>query len=238
LPTTLDTNGQNHITSTRQLRVLLLSPTSTTTSNLPETLNRIHHFAGLTGGQDLIIVFLLSPPAKTKTNASEQTISSNTNINSTLAFTHLQASLLPRTDIPYIPILPVFNLTDLPELLQKHASALSHRHQQPPTTSNNTSKPLELLEIATTEPPMDRETLFFVTDCFANLRELAMSCTEPGVELQGLVEGSDGLEGLRSGRGEGRVATATERLVELRGLIGWERFKEIADFWADEWVVE
>ena len=85
---------------------------------------------------------------------------------------------------------------------------------------------------------MIRETLFFVTDCFANLRELAMACTEPGVELQGLVEGSVGFEGWRSGGGEGRVATATERLVELRGLIGWERFKEIADFLADEWVVE
>ena len=85
---------------------------------------------------------------------------------------------------------------------------------------------------------MDRETLFFVTDCFANLRELAMSCTEPGAELQDLVEGSDGFEGLRSGGGEGRVASATERLRELKDLIGWERFKEIADFWADEWVVE
>ena len=238
LTTTLDTNGQNHITPTRQLRVLLLSPTSISAANLPHTLDRIHHFAGLTGGQDLVIVFLLSSPARTNANASDQTISTNTDIKSTLAYTHLQASLLPRTDIPYIPILPVSNLTNLPELLQKQATALSHRHQQPPTTSNNTSKPLELLELATTEPPMIRETLFFVTDCFANLRELAMACTEPGVELQGLVEGSVGFEGWRSGGGEGRVATATERLVELRGLIGWERFKEIADFWADEWVVE
>ena len=238
LTTTLDTNGQNHITSNRQLRVLLLSPTSISAANLPHTLDRIHHFAGLTGGQDLVIVFLLSPPARTNANASDQTISTNTDIKSTLAFTHLQASLLPRTDIPYIPILPVSNLTNLPELLQKHASALSHRHQQPPTTSNNMSKPLELLELATTEPPMNRETLFFVTDCFANLRELAMASTEPGVDLQGLLEGSDGFEGLRSGGGEGRVATATERLVQLRDLIGWERFKEIADFWADEWVAE
>ena len=206
LTTTLDTNGQNHITSNRQLRVLLLSPTSISAAHLPHTLDRIHHFAGLTGGQDLIIVFLLSPPVRTNADASDQTISTNTDIKSTLAYTHLQASLLPRTDIPYIPILPVSNLTNLPELLQKQATALSHRHQQPPTTSNNTSKPLELLELATTEPPMNRETLFFVTDCFASLRELAMACTEPGVELQDLVEGSDGFEGWLSGGGEGRVA--------------------------------
>jgi hypothetical protein len=85
---------------------------------------------------------------------------------------------------------------------------------------------------------MDQGTVYFVTDCFANLRELAMTCTEPGVDLQGLLEGSDGFEGLRSGRDDERITTATERLRELRELVGWERFKEIVDFWSDEWVIE
>jgi hypothetical protein len=85
---------------------------------------------------------------------------------------------------------------------------------------------------------MDQETVYFVTDCFANLRELAVTSTEPEVDLQGLLEGSDGFEGLQSGRGDGRTATATERLRELRDLVGWERFKEIVDFWSDEWVAE
>jgi hypothetical protein len=240
LPTSLNTNGQTNATSARQLRVLLLSPTSTSTANLPHTLDRIHHFAGLTGGQDLIIVFLLSAPATADTNTSDKTNPSTISVHPTLAFTQLQASLLPRTDIPYIPILPLSSLSNLPDLLLKHASALSHRHQQPPTTSNNTTKPLDLLQLATAEPPMDRETLFFVTDCFANLRELAMACTEPGVDLQGLLEGGsdgfDGAQGLRSSSGDGRVAT--ERLRELRGLVGAEKFREITDFWADEWVVE
>jgi hypothetical protein len=208
---------------------------------LPRTLDRIHHFAGLTGGQDLIIVFLLSEPANADTNTSNNTISSTTSAHPTLAFTHLQASLLPRTDIPYIPILPLANLSNLPDLLLKHTSALSHKHHQPSIPPNNTSKPLELLELATTEPPMDRGTLFFVTDCFANLRELAVACTEPGLDLRGLLEGSsdgfDGAQGLRYEGGEGRVA-ATERLRELRGLIGAERFGEVTEFWGDEWVVE
>jgi hypothetical protein len=239
-PTSLNTNGHNKIAPIHQLRVLLLSPTSTSTANLPHTLDRIHHFAGLTGGQDLMIVFLLCQSAETSTGASDKTISSTTSANPTLAFTHLQASLLPRTDIPYIPILPLSNLSNLPDLLLKHASALSHKHQQPSTISNNTLKPLDLLQLATAEPPMDRETLFFVTDCFANLRELAMASTEPGVDLQGLLEASsdgfDGAQGLRSSSGEGRVAT--ERLRELRSLVGAEKFREITDFWADEWVVE
>jgi hypothetical protein len=241
LPTSLNTSGHNNITSTRQLRILLLSPTSTSTANLPHTLDRVHHFAGLTGGQDLIIVFLLSVPVTADTNTSDITNPSTISAHPTLAFTHLQASLLPRTDIPYIPILPLANLASLPELLLKHASALSYKHHQPPTTSNNTTtKPLDLLQLATAEPPMDRETLFFVTDCFTSLRELAMACTEPGVDLRGLLDvssdGFDGAQGLLSSSGEGRVAA--ERLRELRGLVCGERFSEIADFWADEWVVE
>jgi hypothetical protein len=240
----LNTNGHLNDTSTR-LRVLLLSPTSTSAANLPDTLYRIHHFAGLTGGQELIIVFLLSSSAKLNTSTSTSisagpipSATSNENtVHPTLAFTHLQASLLPRTDIPYIPILPLSGLPELPNLLQKHVSALSQRHQQPPTTSSNTPKPLELLQLATTEPPMDRETVYFATDCFANLRELAMACTESGVDLQGLLEGaSGGFEGFASGGGEVRVAT--ERLRELRDLVGGEMFREITDFWADEWVVE
>jgi hypothetical protein len=209
--------------------VILLSPTSTTAANSPHTLDRIHHFAGLTGGQGLIIVFLLFQSSGNTTNAS---------IDPTLAFTQLQASLLPRTDIPYIPILPISTLVDLPDLLLKHASALSHRHQQPLAPFKNIPKPLELLELATTEPPLDRETVYSVTDCFANLRELAMACTEPGADLRGLQQSSDGFEELRSEGGHGKVATATERLRELRDLTGGQKFNEISDFWAEEWVVE
>lgn len=83
---------------------------------------------------------------------------------------------------------------------------------------------------------MDRETVYFATDCFANLREMAMACTEPGVDISGLLGASDGFEGLQPGAGQGRVAT--EWLRELRDLIGVERFREIVEFWADEWVIE
>ena len=83
---------------------------------------------------------------------------------------------------------------------------------------------------------MNRETLFFVTDCFASLRELAMACTEPGVDVSGLLGGSDGFDVLHSGSGQARVAT--ERLRELRDLVGGENFREIVDFWADEWIIE
>ena len=237
----LNTNSHSNTASNRHLRVLLLSPTSTSPENVPATLDRIHHFAGLTGGQDLIIVFLLSSATKAtpSTSTSAGPIPSAPEDNTaypTLAFAHLQASLLPRTDIPYIPILPVSSLSNLPDLLQRHASALSARYQQTPTTSNITRRPLELLQLATTEPPMDRETVYFATDCFANLREMAMACTEPGVDLSGLLGSPAGFEGLRPAAGQGRAAT--ERLRELRDLVGEEKFWEIVDFWADEWTVD
>jgi len=65
-----------------------------------------------------------------------------------------------------------------------------------------------------------------------------MACTEPGADLRGLQQSSDGFEELRSEGGHGKVATATERLRELRDLIGGQKFNEISDFWAEEWVVE
>lgn len=83
---------------------------------------------------------------------------------------------------------------------------------------------------------MDRETLFFVTDCFANLRELANACTEPGVDLRGLLLLLGDEDELGVGSGKGRVAI--EKLRELRDLVGRKRFMEITDFWADEWVIE
>ena len=61
LSASLDTNTSN-AEPTRELRVLLLAPSWTLEASLPSTLDRLHHFASLTGGQDLAIVFLLNPP--------------------------------------------------------------------------------------------------------------------------------------------------------------------------------
>ncbi|TKA77031.1 hypothetical protein B0A49_02314 [Cryomyces minteri] len=61
----------------RRLLFLLLTPSTVTPTTLPATLTRIQHFASLTGGTDIAIVFLLnaaSAPAPAPTRASYPTL--------------------------------------------------------------------------------------------------------------------------------------------------------------------
>ena len=161
-----------------------------------------------------------------------------------LAYAKLQASLFSRSDIPHMPIFPLASVEGLPGLLTKTTAALS-RNPQP--TSASTS-PFGMLQFSTTEPPMDLQTSYFATDCFADLRELAIACTEPAKEStssspsfgmgghafsQPSAGGHHGYMG-SSSHGLG----AEESLRQLRGLVGEQRYMELAEFWLDEWVVE
>jgi hypothetical protein len=233
--------------SSRQLRVLLLAPSWTLENNLSTTLDRIHHFASLTGGQDLAIVFLLNQPKTSSFISVKDLTSTNTEpeagTKGILAYAQLQSSLLPRDDIPHIPVLPLASVDGLPGLLTKYAAALSRKPQPvPPTTS-----PFEMLQFSTLEPPMDRATAYFATDCFHDLRDLAVaSCTEPAAEStssspsfgvgemsQSCFAGHHGRHGFASQR-----YNAGEGLRQLRGLVGEQRYGELVEFWLDEWVVE
>jgi hypothetical protein len=225
-----------------------LAPSCTLEAALPNTLDRVHHFASLTGGQDLAIVFLLNPP-KTPSFISVKDLTSNDSdpdagTKGVLAYAKLQAALLSRSDITHIPILPLASVEGLPGLLVKTIAALSLKLQHVPESTT----PFGMLQLSTTEPPMDRQTAYFATDCFADLRELAVACTEPTTEptssspsfgmggisfSQSSAGGHSGYTGAASqGRG------AEEGLRQLRGVVGEERYAELVEFWLDEWVVE
>jgi hypothetical protein len=225
-----------------------MAPSWTLESNLPSTLDRIHRFACLTGGQDLAIVFLLNPPktssfisVKDLTSASS---ASEAGTKGVLAYAKLQASLLPRSDIPHIPILPLASLEGLPGALMKYATALSRTPQR---VSASTS-PFEMLQLSTTESPMDRQTAYFATDCFTSLRDLAVTCTEPVAEPTssspsfGADRGAasqSGFAGYRDHLGHAhREHDAAERLRQLRELVGEQRYADLVEFWLEEWTVD
>jgi hypothetical protein len=246
LPALLDTNTSN-AGPTRELRVLLLAPSWTLEAALPNTLNRIHHFASLTGGQDLAIVFLLNPP-KTSSFTSVKDLTSidsdpDAGTKGVLAYARLHASLLPRSDIPHIPILPLASVEGLPGLLTKTVAALSIKPQRTPASTT----PFGMLQLSTTEPPMDRQTAYFATDCFANLRELAEACTEPTTEptssSPSFMSGESFSQSSAGGYG-GYTGTASqerdvgEGLRQLRSIVAEEKYNELVEFWLDEWVVE
>lgn len=247
LITPLNTQPGNTNT-TRQLRVLLLSPSWTLESKMAETLDRIHHFASLTGGQYLAIVFLLEPP-KTSSFVSVKTLTSPSSepeagTKGVLAYSKLQASLLPRNDIAHIPTLPIATVESLLGLLTKYATSLSRKSQRVMASTT----PFEMLQLSTTELPMDRQTAYFATDCFASLRDLAVACTEPAAEPTssspsfGVSEGTisqSSFAGHHDHFASGSQAHGGEEgLRQLQGLVGEERYGELIDFWLEEWVVE
>jgi hypothetical protein len=247
LSTSLNTQTGN-TESMRHLRVLLMAPSGTLESNLANTLDRIHRFASLTGGQDLAIVFLLHPP-KTSSFISVKELTSTSSdpeagTKGVLAYAKLQASLLPRSDIPHIPILPLASLEGLPALLTKYVTGLSLAPQRVPASTS----PFEMLQLSTTESPMDRQTAYFATDCFTSLRDLAVTCTEPAVELTSSSPsfGPDRRVASQSGfaRYHGHLGhahqghDAEERLRQLCDFVGEQRYAELVEFWLEEWTVD
>lgn len=213
-----------------------------TEESLPDTLERIHHFAALTGGQHLAIIFLLNPPkASTFVSAKSLTADNTTHETDTkgvLAYSKLQASLLPRNDIPHVPILPLASVEDLPQLVKNHSAALSHNTTQQAFPA---ASPFELLQLCTTEPPMDRQTAFFATDCFASLKDLAAACTEPVRPLSSsspVLRDGSGSECHRFSAGLGMGSGVQGKMERLRSLVGDEKCRELVDFWTDEWVVD
>jgi hypothetical protein len=225
-----------------------MSPSWTLESNLPNTLDRIHRFTSLTGGQDLAIVFLLNPP-KTSSFISVKDLTSASSdpeagTKGVLAYAKLQASLLPRSDIPHIPILPLASVEGLPALLTNYATALSRAPQRVPASTS----PFEMLQLSTTESPTDRQTAYFATDCFTSLRDLAMVCTEPVAEPTSSSPSFCADRGAASQAGFAgyhghllhahREHDAAERLRQLRELIGEQPYAELVEFWLEEWTVD
>jgi hypothetical protein len=225
-----------------------MAPSWTMESNLPNTLDRIHRFASLTGGQDLAIVFLLNPP-KTSSFISVKDLTSagsdpEAGTKGVLAYAKLQASLLPRSDIPHISILPLASLESLPGLLTNYATGVSRTPQRVPVSTS----PFEMLQLSTTESPMDRQTAYFATDCFTDMRDLAVVCTEPVAEPTssspsfGADRGAASQSGIAGCHGHlghaHREHDAAERLRQLRELVGEQRYTELVEFWLEEWTVD
>jgi hypothetical protein len=225
-----------------------MAPSWTMESNLPNTLDRIHRFASLTGGQDLAIVFLLNPP-KTSSFISVKDLTSTSSdpeagTKGVLAYAKLQASLLPRSDIPHISILPLASLESLPGLLTNYATGVSRTPQRVPVSTS----PFEMLQLSTTESPMDRQTAYFATDCFTDMRDLAVVCTEPVAEPTssspsfGADRGAASQSGIAGCHGHlghaHREHDAAERLRQLRELVGEQRYTELVEFWLEEWTVD
>ncbi|KAK5108851.1 hypothetical protein LTR62_007741 [Meristemomyces frigidus] len=236
--------------SLRQLRILLLSPSSVADDKLESTVDRISHFASLTGGQDLAIVLLSSPssttasaPRKEQSNAKPDTPTET----GTYAYAKLQATLLDHSgSVPYIPIILVAHLFNLPEVLRKHVSALT---RPPLPLQDQPTSPFKLLHHCTMAPPMTQRTAYYISDLFVNLRELAWACSSvssvpnsssPSARAagarDGLLSSQDTL--MLDTRALMPELAAASKLKQLRDLVGEEQCRAVVEFWREEYVLQ
>ncbi|OQN97221.1 hypothetical protein B0A48_16763 [Cryoendolithus antarcticus] len=211
--------------TTRQLRVLLLSPADTTKDTLPGSLTRIEHFTALTGGVDLALVFLLSC-------SSALASSVTTNMAGLEGYTALQAALFGP---PHPPTLPIASLAALPSLLLRHVGALA----RPVRAYKLTATPFDLLQLCTAASveqgqAMDQHTVFRTTDLFFSVPALARALSNRH-EVAALRESSSPMVTIPGPLGHGGALT---RLRELRSIVGEVDFANLLDFWAEEWVVD
>ena len=241
----LDPNTGNTLPA-RQLRVLLLSPSAVNETKLDDTFKRIQHFASLTGGEDLAIVFSLNPPqaadsvsAKALAKISHD---DSTKVDSIYAYSKLQAEMMNHREIPHIPILPLATSDKLPHLLSNHVASLTRpaRKQKPVATS------FELLQLCTANPPMSQHTAFILSDLFTSLKDLAMTCSAvtsaPNSSSPSARAASSQVSGLYDlGLGtstQDSDSTVTCKLKRLSDLVGEQECRSIVEFWKEEWVAD
>ncbi|KAK0818945.1 hypothetical protein LTR02_003296 [Friedmanniomyces endolithicus] len=235
-------------TTTQHLRYLLLAPSSVDQRQIGVTLNRIQHFASLTGGQDLAIVFLLQPPPATTIIPAKQLLDDASNCSKSssdgmYAYTSLQAALMDRSDIPYIPILPLATLSTLPDLLKRDASS---RARSPPKAISKLPRSLNLLRLCTANPPMPQQTAYMLSDLFPNLRDLAMACTNISSAPGSSSPSARAAASLLSSQDTEMFGMSTQasyaggygKLKRLRDLVGEQQCMDVVDFWREEWTAD
>ncbi len=247
IPINTSPNPRNgNTTPSRRLRVLLLAPSAVSEAKLAETFERVSHFASLTGGEDVAIVFLLHPPqtsnfvsAKHLANGTEDP---STKTEGVYAYSKLQAEMIHRSDIPYVTTLPLSSLEELPALLKRHIAHLS----RPPLQQKPAATSFELLQLCTANPPMAQQTAFILSDLFTDLRDLATTCTTVNSapdssspsERAGLSQMSGAFDSSNGLSSQFFEANATSKLKRLRDLVGDQECCDIVDFWKEEWLLE
>ncbi|GAB7356702.1 hypothetical protein MBLNU459_g7409t2 [Dothideomycetes sp. NU459] len=233
------------VTST--LCFLLLSPTSVL-SDLDATLTRIEHFASLTGGLNIAMVLLLSSPSRSSSSSS----SSTTHTPAATAtdphpaepdpllgqhsYAQLQATLLSRPDLPWIPILPLARVAGLPSLLQSYAGSVGRGPPAPPEPG---ARSLDLLAQCTVEAPLSPLARDLASDVFRSLAELAGAAT--AVVAAAAVEGGREIGGWASPSfsvPSDRTRGARKAFEVLREQVGDEVVEGMLEFWAGEWIAD
>ncbi|THX40120.1 hypothetical protein D6D10_03733 [Aureobasidium pullulans] len=210
----------------RTLRLLLLSPNNMSETKLPGTLSRIQHFVSLTGGLDVAIVMSLS--------ASKPFSSARDLLNATQAdemdgirsYALLQAEFMTRSELSWIPILPLAKLDGLVGVVKTHAQSISRPRPKP----SSAVRPLDMLAHCTPDLPLPSLAVDLTSDIFTSLGHVAQAALAHRAlstpESEGLFSSDDVLQSSRSAFGV------------LTGQVDKNVIESMIEFWVEDWAIE
>ncbi|KJY02411.1 hypothetical protein TI39_contig53g00020 [Zymoseptoria brevis] len=261
-PTLRESNLSTHdlslplsTTPPRVLRLLLLTPASTTPENLEGTMRRIEHLTHLTGGVDVAAIFLLNPTgsatktaAPPKRDAVQGFVSASTlplplpsNMSTAAdafqAYDTMQSTLLTHPAVVTIPLLPLADTDKLSHLLSECQARFSRPEKVVvPGRAEATARNL-LRESILTPSPQDRgfedrgletDVPAVIGDVFGDLKGVVGWCVGPE-------DASGGYGDVEMGGEDGEDEEAG---VVLRGILTEEQIEEVKGWWKEEWIAE
>lgn len=152
---------------TRLLRVVVLTPSCTTSETFPTTLLRLEHLASLTGGVDVAVIFHLCP-STSNSNGIDHPHAVDLGIT---GLARLNSTLLTHPSISALTVLPLPTASALPTLLQAYVTNLTKCMAS--IRAEPTTKSWKLLPHCTVNGQLDRQECYYLTDVFESLSDLA-----------------------------------------------------------------
>lgn len=196
---------------------------------LPATIERIQHFIALTGGLDVAIILSLS--ASTKPLSSAKDLLNAAEIDSIVgvrSYARLQSEMMARTELTWVPILPLAKLDGIVELIKTHAQSISRPKPKP----SSALRPVDMIAHCTTDPPLPSLAVNLATDAFSSLSNVAQAAMTPNTSSSSLHDFGDAAssdDSLQSHPSPFRV---------LEEQLGHEIVANMVDFWVTEWAIE
>jgi hypothetical protein len=192
---------------------------------LPATIARIQHFIALTGGLDVAIVLSLStskPFSSAKDLLNTPEVDGMDGLSS---YTRLQAQLMTRPELAWVPILPLVKLDGIVELIKTHAQSISRPKPKP----SSAIRPLDMLAHCACDP-LPPLAVNLASDVFSSLSDVAQAALahhgDSTVHDSGGVISSDNF--LKSDRG----------FTVLEQQLHPDIIQNMVEFWAGDWGVD
>ncbi|MCJ1239473.1 hypothetical protein MMC14_007469 [Varicellaria rhodocarpa] len=183
-------------TSTRTLRVLLLSVASLHETAKLYTISRIERFSSLTGGDCIAMAILLHTSSDDAQQPPPDAMHAYTSLQ-VLIHTHSSLSVLSS-----IPLLPIPTSSHLLPLLHTHLALLSSPLPPPPSTSSSPHFSL-LPHLTATAParPLSEHATYVLSDLCQSIKDIAVLAGKEDDVLESYLGREEG-KGIREFWGE------------------------------------